>query len=339
MLLSGDYKNGWEKYELRSKKQNKPATPHALPKCNQWNEEIAPNQANQLLIVTEQGMGDTLQFMRYVKIMRQQSAKVSFCAEQKLHALIQASGIDPSPLTPQQGNKFTDGQWIPLLSIPKLLKVSPNNPITTEPYIKSTDELNEKWGEILTERPIPTIGINWRGNRSDASKQSRNISTRSFRKIVEAYTGNFVCLQRGAIASEIEQITRDSKTAPHQLEILRIADSEKPEDLLEYAAIITNCDLVITTGTTVAHMAAAIGIPTWVLLPKVPDWRWGLEGETTFWYPTMRLFRQKNRGDWNEVIERVAEALQERFRGISTPAKESAASQPAINPNPNLFVS
>ena len=146
-----------------------------------------------------------------------------------------------------------------------------------------------------------------------------------------------MCLQRGAIASEIEQITRDSKTAPHQLDILRIADSEKPEDFLEYAAIITNCDLVITTGTTVAHMAAAIGIPTWVLLPKVPDWRWGLEGETTFWYPTMRLFRQKNRGDWNEVIERVAEALQERFRGISTPAKESAASQPAINPNPNIF--
>ena len=336
MLLSGDYKNGWEKYELRSKKQNKPATPHALPKCNQWNEEIAPNQVNQLLIVTEQGIGDTLQFMRYVKIMRQQSAKVSFCAEQKLHALIQASGIDPSPPHHNKATNSLMGSGYYSFDT-KTFKGQPE-PNNYRALHEVTDELNENG-----RNPHKAINTDYWHKLARQSirchKQSRNISTRSFRKIVEAYTGNFVCLQREAKASEIEEITLNPKTTPHQLNILRIADSEYPEDFLEYAAIITNCDLVITTGTTVAHMAAAIGIPTWVLLPKVPDWRWGLEGETTFWYPTMRLFRQKNRGDWNEVIERVAEALQERFRGISTPAKESAASQPAINPNPNLFVS
>ena len=93
-----------------------------------------------------------------------------------------------------------------------------------------------------------------------------------------------------------------------QRKVSQIADSDKPEDFLEYAAIISSCDLVITTGSTVAHMAAGIGIPTWVLLPKVPDWRWGLEGETTFWYPSMRLFRQREQGNWDEVIKRVAEA-------------------------------
>ena len=315
MLLGGDYKNGWEKYEWRAKKQDEPATPHAHPKCSQWNEEIALHQINQLLIVTEQGVGDTLQFMRYADALRQQVAKVSFCAEPKLHALIRTSGIDPSPLTPQQGNQVTTGQWIPLLSVPRLLGVSPRNPITTEPYIKSTDQLNNKWRDILQECSMPTIGINWRGNRNDTSKQSRNIPIHSFRKIVEAYTGNFVCLQRGVQPMEIEQVTLNSKIEQQQLDILRIADSEQPEDLLEYAAIITNCDLVITTASTVAHLAAGIGIPTWVLLPKVPDWRWGLEGDSTFWYPTMRLFRQRSRGDWDDVMERVGEALKEHFEG------------------------
>ena len=261
--------------------------------------------------MTEQGVGDTLQFMRYADALRQQVAQVSFCAEPKLHALIQTSGIDPSPLTPQQGNQVTKGQWIPLLSVPRLLGVSPSNPITTKPYIKSTDELNNKWREILQECSMPTIGINWRGNRDDISKQSRNIPILSFRKIVEAYTGNFVCLQRGAQPLEIEQVTLNSKIGPQQLDILRIADSEQPEDFLEYAAIITNCDLVITTASTVAHMAAGIGIPTWVLIPKVPDWRWGLEGETTPWYRTAKLFRQKVDGDWSGPIATASHELKQ----------------------------
>ena len=86
-------------------------------------------------------------------------------------------------------------------------------------------------------------------------------------------------------------------------------------DFLETAAIIANCDLVVTSDTSVAHLAGGMGKTTWLLLHKVPDWRWGLEGDTTFWYPSMRLFRQRERGNWDEVMERVAEALQEHFRG------------------------
>ena len=93
------------------------------------------------------------------------------------------------------------------------------------------------------------------------------------------------------------------------LDRLRIVDSDSPEDFLEYAAVISNCDLVITTGSTVAHLAAAIGIKTWVLLPKVPDWRWGLDGENCFWYPSMRLFRQRECDSWADVTNRVALAL------------------------------
>ena len=120
-------------------------------------------------------------------------------------------------------------------------------------------------------------------------------------------------LQREACLSELKAVTLNQTIELNQLDVLRIADSDKPEDFLEYAAIISNCDLVITTGSTVAHLAAGIGIPTWVLLPKIPDWRWGFEGDTTFWYPSMRLFRQRQKGNWDEVIERVTEALKKQF--------------------------
>jgi ADP-heptose:LPS heptosyltransferase len=84
-------------------------------------------------------------------------------------------------------------------------------------------------------------------------------------------------------------------------------------DFLETAAIIANCDLVITSDTSVAHLAGGMGKTTWLLLKKVPEWRWGLDGDTTFWYPSMRLFRQSEPGNWNEVMERVAEELQKSF--------------------------
>ena len=149
MLLSGDYKNGWVKYEWRHKKVKDIAKPHALPKCIPWGGEPALNQINQLLLVTEQGLGDTLQFMRYVNALRQQEATVSFCAQPKLHTLIQASAIDPSPLTPKQANQVSEGQWVPLLSVPRHLEVSPDNPVINEPYIKTTDELIAKWADTL----------------------------------------------------------------------------------------------------------------------------------------------------------------------------------------------
>ena len=311
LLLTENYRNGWEKYEWRFKTE-KPSLPHANPICPRLDNN-GLSKINKLLIISEQGLGDTLHFMRYIIAIQQRGIQTSLCAQPKLHSLIQASGIDSSPLTPEQGNQVSEGQWIPLLSAPRLLEVSPSNPIITTPYIKTTDELNEKWRTIFSENLMPTIGINWRGNRDDSKRQGRNISSHIFRKIVQNYTANFVCLQREAKASEIEEITLNPKTTPHQLNILRIADSENPEDFLEYAAIIKNCDLVITTASTVAHIAAGLGIPTWVLLARVPDWRWGLEGDSTFWYPSMRLFRQSENDNWDEVIQRVTLALQEQF--------------------------
>ena len=264
--------------------------------------------------------------MRYAQVLRQKGAKISLCAEPKLHSLIQASGIDPSPLTPQQANQVSEGHWMPLLSVPRHLKVSPENPIATEPYIKTTEEFTLKWADILKEENKPIIGINWQGNpkTEKGGLQGRSIALETFAPIANTCQISLLSLQKGFGSEQMETCSFNDRFVSCQDQI------NETWDFLETAAIIENCDLVITSDTSVAHLAGGMGKTTWLLLHKIPDWRWGLHGNTTFWYPSMRLFRQKERGNWNEVIERVTEALHEQFGGSSTNTKPTTPKQPEI---------
>ena len=330
LLLGGDYKKGWDKYEWRTKRKKNASEPHALPKCDQWSGEFALKQIKQLLLVSEQGLGDTLQFMRYATALKNEGISISLCAQPKLHSLIQTSGIDPSPLTPKQANQVTEGHWIPLLSVPRLLKVSPENPIITEPYIKTTEELTEKWSGLLDAKVKPIVGINWQGNPKTEERRllGRSLTLEAFAPITGSSQISLVSLQKGFGSEQLETCSFKDRFVSCQDQI------NETWDFLETAAIIANCDLIITSDTSVAHLAGGMGKTTWLLLKKVPEWRWGLEGDTTFWYPSMRLFRQDEQGDWNKVMERVAEALQEHFGGNSTPNKPAPAPQPALKPEP-----
>ncbi|QNJ15858.1 TPR repeat-containing protein [Synechococcus sp. A18-40] len=319
-LLSGGYKSGWQRYEYRFQGKQGKSILNANPPCKQWKGERI-TQCSQLLLVSEQGLGDTLQFMRYAIALREQGASVSFCAQPKLHSLIKASGIDPSPLTPQQANKINDGQWIPLLSVPRHLEVSPDNPIITEPYIKSTDELIDKWKGIFSSEQRPIIGVNWQGNQKTEKTglRGRSLALETFAPIAHLTNASLLSLQKGFGSEQLETCSFRDRFVSCQDQI------NETWDFLETAAIIANCDLVITSDTSVvAHLAGGMGKTTLLLLHKAPDWRWGLEGDTTFWYPSMRLFRQRERGNWDEVLERVAEALQEQFPGGSVAGSGSA---------------
>jgi len=251
--------------------------------------------------------------MRYALALKSQGIAVSLCAPPKLHSLIQASGVDPSPLTPEQANKVSKGQWSPLLSVPRYLDVSPDNPVITEPYISTTKELVTKWQNILAAEQRPIVGINWKGNRSDNKKKGRNIDLEKFAALTKDGNITLLSLQRGATSEEIDSCSFSAYFAKEQSKIHEISSSDLDADFLEYAAIIANCDLILTTATTLAHLAGGIGKRTWTLIPSSPEWRWGLEGDTSFWYPTMRLFRQKERGDWDEVLQRVAGAINKEF--------------------------
>lgn len=311
LLLSGDYTRGFLHYESRFHKRN-PTKLNAYPSCSPW-QGLPLLGKNQLLLISEQGLGDTLQFIRYVIILEKQNVQILICVQSKLSDLIKASGIKATLLTPQESSTIKKGSWAPLLSIPRHLNVTPNTPIITEPYLRSTDKLTKAWKDKLINYKRPIIGVNWEGNRRDSQKADRNFPIKPLLQAADRVDGSIISLQRKTKNNEKRSPWQSKNLIEIQTRIHFLADSNHKSDFAEYAAVIANCDLVITTATTTCHLAAAMGITTWVLLQKVPDWRWGIEGETSFWYPSIRLFRQKELGVWDDVFKDISNALEQKF--------------------------
>lgn len=301
LLLAGNYQEGWEEHEWRFR-QGSPVVLHAIPKSSLWQGDESLDGA-QILLVSEQGLGDTLQFMRYALALRDRGASVSICAQAKLRPLIQASGIASSILSANQADHVNDGYWAPILSVPRYLGVTPANPIVCEPYIKTTDELKQKWARIFSTAQRPVIGLNWQGNPKIERGELRG---RSFRLDMLAPLADvvsdatFLSLQKGPGSEQLDACSFRHRFISCQSQV------DEAWCFLEAAAIIANCDLVITSDTSVAHLAGGMGVKTWLLLHKVPEWRWGLMGDRTFWYPSVRLFRQTEQGNWDEVVKRVS---------------------------------
>ena len=308
LLLNSNYEKGWLEYEYRFRNAKKLITPYANPIIPQWHGESL-KIGDKLLIISEQGLGDTIQFMRYIPYLRKQGIDVSLCAQTKLHDLIIASDITSNPLTPEQANKITSGKKIPLLSLPLHLRVNQNNPIVTQRYIYSRNEFIMKWKNILSVEKKPIIGINWQGNpqAEKSNLKGRSIPLELFSKIAKTSHLKFLSLQKGFGSEQLENCSFIDQFVSCQAQV------NKTWNFLETAAIISNCDLVITCDTSIAHLAGGMNKKTWLLLKDIPDWRWGLKDDKTFWYPSMRLFRQKKRYNWEEVIERVSRILKKEI--------------------------
>ena len=302
-LLQGKYKSGLEHYEYRLKIKKFP-----MPQVNTKIKRIDRKKlakGEKLLVISEQGLGDTLQYMRYIPYIRTKGIDVSFSAQTKLHSLIRSSGIDSNPLTSNQAEMISEGKWIPLLSLPRYLQINPKNPIISRPYIHSTDELRKKWKNIFSKEKRPIIGINWQGNlkMEKVSYPGRSIPLKDFSVLFNRNEITMVSLQKGYGSEQLDDCSFKNKFVKCQPQI------DSTWDFLENAAIIDNCDLIITCDTSIAHLAGGMGKKVWLLLRDIPYWTWGLEGESSFWYPTMRLFRQKEKNNWKEVMERVSESI------------------------------
>ena len=302
-LLKGNYQSGLEKYEFRFKIKT-PAIPHGKTKLKRIDTKKLTKE-QKLLILSEQGLGDTLQYMRYIPYLRENGFDVSFSAQKKLHSLIQSSGIDQNPLTPEEANIVSRGKWIPLLSLPRYLKVSTENPVISKPYIFSTNELINKWKQLLIKEKRPIIGINWQGSLEMEKRdyQGRSIPLELFSTLFKHNEIRMLSLQKGFGSEQLDHCSFKNKFVDCQSQI------NLTWDFLENAAIIQNCDLIITCDTSIAHLAGGMGKKVWLLLRNIPFWTWGLKGDSTFWYPSMRLFRQKERHNWQEVMERASSEL------------------------------
>ena len=302
-LLKGNYQSGLENYEFRFKTKN-PPIPFGTTKLKRVNHQKL-QQGEKLLVISEQGLGDTLQYMRYVPYLRSQGLDVAFSAQTKLHSLIKSSGIDQNPISKEESSNISEGQWIPLLSLPRYLKVTPENPIINKPYIYSTNALNQKWKNIFANEKKPIVGINWQGNPEieKLHYQGRSLPLEAFSILADNNEVSMLSLQKGFGSEQLDHCSFKNKFVECQPQI------DSTWDFLENAAIIENCDLIITCDTSIAHLAGGMGKQVWLLLRDIPFWTWGLTAETTFWYPSMRLFRQKERHNWAELMERVSSAL------------------------------
>jgi ADP-heptose:LPS heptosyltransferase len=164
----------------------------------------------------------------------------------------------------------------------------------------------DAWRNILAIEQRPIIGINWQGNPNTEKEElrGRSLPLETFAPIANFQNFSLLSLQKGFGSEQLPTCSFRDRFVTCQDQV------NEAWDFLETTAIIANCDLVITSDTSVAHLAGGMGKTIWLLLQRVPDWRWGMESDTTFWYPTMRLFRQKELGNWAEVVERVAAELQ-----------------------------
>jgi tetratricopeptide (TPR) repeat protein len=290
LLLAGRFDAGWEEYEWRFR-----AGAARIPPCTQprWNgEELA---GRTLLIRAEQGIGDTIQFCRYVT-MAAARGPVALEVQPGLCHLVRDL---PARIIEAGGVLPVFDLWCPLLSLPPLLGMQAPAP----PYLTADADRVAAWRDRIGVHGR-RIGIAWQGNPTSAAERGRSIPLREFLPLAQIPGVRLISLQKH---HGLEQFAG----VPDGMRIETLDDDfdAGPDAFIDTAAAMQCLDLVITSDTSVAHLAGALGRPVWVGLQHVPDWRWLLEGEDCLWYPTMRLFRQTRRGDWSGVFTRMAELL------------------------------
>ena len=192
-----------------------------------------------------------------------------------------------------------------MLSVCAALQATPQQLAAAVPYLQVPDALIAAWRQRLQRDGRPLIAVHWQGNpeMETGGSRGRSLPLESLAPLSRVAPLRLVSLQKGAGSEQLTACTFRASFVAAQEEV------DRAWDFLDSAAILRCCTLLITADSGLAHLAGGLGIPVWLLLKRVPDWRWGLQGETTLWYPSMRLFRQRQDGDWPELIERVCREL------------------------------
>ncbi|WP_255502515.1 tetratricopeptide repeat protein [Okeania sp. KiyG1] len=293
LLKQGNFIQGFIEYEWRWKKKDFISPNFSQPLWNGSNFN-----GKTLLVYTEQGLGDSIQFIRYIPLVKKLGGRVIVkCNQAGLKLLFTTvSGIDDLFV---KGEKLPDFDLqIPLMSLPRIcgttLETIPAEipylsiPKSTHFQISSAPEKNLK------------IGICWQTSSNTKTSQKRSCQVKYLQQILSIGKTNFYLLQKEVSVADLEWL--NSQTKIHNL-------GSYFNDLADTAAAIKQLDLVITIDTVVAHLAGALGKPVWVILNFDSDWRWMLDRNDSLWYPTARLFRQAKIGDWDSVFIELKQAV------------------------------
>jgi Flp pilus assembly protein TadD len=302
LLLTGDFAEGWHEYEWRwqTEQKKKDFKGFAQPL---WQGEALAN--GRILLHAEQGLGDTIQFIRYAKLVKQRIGTVICQCQPSLARIFRAcAGIDEVAPMGEPLSAF-DVQ-APLMSLPRILQTTLETVPGEVPYLFADAKLAEHWAHQLVPSGPLRVGIVWQGNprtwdrNLQRADQRRSMPLRYFEPLARVPGVQLFSLQKGAGAEQIAQVA-------DRFPIIDLGSQFN--DFSDTAAAMKNLDLVISSCTSPAHLAGALGVPIWMPLGFSACWRWLLDRDDSPWYPTMRLFRQKSHGDWTGVFARMAEAL------------------------------
>jgi Tfp pilus assembly protein PilF len=305
LLLNGNYQEGWLEYEWRFKRdkwQSFYPYRHPVPS---WSGQ--PFQGQRLLVHDEQGLGDTLQFLRYLPMVKALGGTAIFETKSKLLALLKdVAGADEVVSRSPDGNLDADYDlYVPLLSLPAIFGTTLQTVPDRVPYLLADNALVHTWAAKLSPIAGFKVGICWQGNPAYGADRQRSVPLKFFASLARMENVQLISLQKIYGLEQLAQMPSDFSIIDLDREL-----DENTGVFMDTAAVMQNLDLIITSDTAIPHLAGALGVPVWLLLPHIPDWRWGLDGENYPWYPTMRLFRQHEKGNWNAVMRWVAKELE-----------------------------
>jgi tetratricopeptide (TPR) repeat protein len=296
LLTIGQFEEGWNEYEWRWRLKDFTPSRHAAS-SPLWSGEHLPGRT--ILLHTEQGLGSNIQFIRYVPLVAARVGSVVIeCPESLRRLFATVDGV--AQVATREDNASPFDVQAPLLSLPRIFGTRADNIPATVPYVHPDPLLFDRWGERLRRADGRLrVGVVWAGNPKPDPR--RTCPLNELGALVRVKGLDFYSFQKGSATRELAQ-------APESLILWDMAADFK--DFADTAAALAHMDLVISVDTSVAHLAGAMGKPTWTLLPYAADWRWLMPPRVDSpWYPTMRLFRQSDAGDWGGVLDRVAAEL------------------------------
>ncbi len=296
LLTLGEYGRGFEKYEWRWQRSGMP--PRRRLGKPLWLGEY-PLGRKTILLHAEQGLGDTIHFVRYAPLLARSGAKVVLEVQPELTRLL--ARVEGVAGVVARGDPLPDFDvHCPVGSLPRALKTDPASIPADVPYLAADAVRIAKWRPRIEALPSPRVALAWAGSAAHANDRNRSLALSRLAPLLGVEGVSFVSIQRELRAEDADLLARTPR-------LTHIGD--ELEDFDDTAAVAALVDLVISVDTSVVHLAGAMARPTWVLLPFCPDWRWMLDREDSPWYPTARLFRQPALGDWDSVIARLREAL------------------------------
>ncbi len=296
-LRRRQFSEGWAEYGWWLKCKEYPKRPFHGPL---WDGNTLAG--GTLLVYAEQGFGDTIQFVRYLPMVRRLVKAVVLEVQPQLVPLLKKSGLDEviaagSPLPAYDAH-------IPLMQLPAVFGSTEENLPADVPYLKCDSVLAEKWQTHLAEVQGFKVGVAWQGNPKYMADSRRSIRLAVFAPLASLPGIQLISLQKGHGAEQVAEVSKEMKILDlgPQLDVDAGA-------FMDTAAVMQSLDLVISSDTSIAHLAGALGIPTWLAVSTNPDWRWFRDGDRSPWYPSFRLFRQQSAGDWGELFARMKDEL------------------------------